>query len=188
MSLLVQQLIEQRIWTLRLSCRANGSCRHQSVNPWPLSVVCARLVHYFTMQPAEEQRSPERTLSLSDHELATAGNLLTEFLRSFERSLDDRRVMPVFDRNQLSELFAMPFPDVGIGIELLFRDIQEKVLPNCTTVAHRRFLALLGPVHINGRDGIRACITNYRTSKSDMDFVMDRLLRLGEAVDPSGNP
>src|ERR1022692_3594750 len=35
--------------------------------------------------------------------------------------------MPVFDRNQLSELFAAPFPDVGIGVESLFRDVQEKV-------------------------------------------------------------
>src|SRR5260370_3206337 len=102
------------------------------------------------MQPIEEERlkgrPPDRALSLSDHELTTAGNLLTEFLRSFERSLDDRRVMPLLDRNQLSELFATPFPEVGIGVELLFRDIEEKVLPNCTTVAHRRFLAyVLGP-------------------------------------------
>ena len=89
---------------------------------------------------------PARALNLSDQELETAGDLLTEFLRSFERSLDNRRVMPVLDRNQLSELFAAPFPDVGIGVESLFRDIQEKVLPNCTTVAHRRFLAyVLGP-------------------------------------------
>jgi glutamate/tyrosine decarboxylase-like PLP-dependent enzyme len=101
------------------------------------------------MQPEEERsksRPPERPLTLSDHELATAGNLLTEFLRSFERSLDRRRVMPVLNRKQLSELFATPFPDVGLGVESLFRDIQEKVLPNCTTVAHRRFLAyVLGP-------------------------------------------
>jgi aromatic-L-amino-acid/L-tryptophan decarboxylase len=102
------------------------------------------------MQPAEEERSkdrpPESVLSLSDRELATAGKLLAEFLRSFERSLDERRVMPALDRNQLSELFAAPFPESGIGVESLFRDIQEKVLPNCTTVAHRRFLAyVLGP-------------------------------------------
>src|SRR5216684_2528196 len=102
------------------------------------------------MQPAEEERPkgrpPEQALSLSDHELATAGNLLTEFLRSFERSLDDRPVMPVLDHDQLSELFATPFPELGIGVESLFREIEEKVLPNCTTVAHRRFLAyVLGP-------------------------------------------
>jgi len=47
----------------------------------------------------------------------------------------------VLDRNQLSELLAAPFPEEGIGVESLFRDIQEKVLPNCTATAHRRFLA-----------------------------------------------
>ena len=107
------------------------------------------IVHYFAMQPAEKERKgrpPERALSLSDHEIVTAGNLLTDFLRSFESSLDDRRVMPILDRNQLSELFATPFPEAGIGVESLFRDIHEKILPNCTTVAHRRFLAyVLGP-------------------------------------------
>ena len=47
--------------------------------------------------------------------------------------------------------------------------------------------ALLGPVHINGRDGIRACITNHRTSKSDIDLVMDRLLQLGRAAQPGNH-
>jgi aromatic-L-amino-acid decarboxylase len=94
----------------------------------------------------QKARSPERALMLSDLELATAGKLLTEFLRSFETSLDGRRVMPVLDRDQLSELFATPFPEVGVGVESLFRDIGAKVLPNCTTVAHPCFLAyVLGP-------------------------------------------
>jgi aromatic-L-amino-acid decarboxylase len=47
--------------------------------------------------------------------------------------------------------------------------------------------ALLGPVHVNGRDGIRACITNHRTSKSDIDLVMDRLLQLGRASGPGND-
>src|SRR5438067_13595386 len=96
------------------------------------------------MQPAEKERKgrpPERALSLSDHELATAGNLLTDFLRSFESSLDDCRVIRILDRNQRSELFATPFPEPGLGLEPLFRDVDEKILPNSTTVAHRRFPA-----------------------------------------------
>jgi aromatic-L-amino-acid decarboxylase len=44
--------------------------------------------------------------------------------------------------------------------------------------------AILGPVHINGRDGIRACITNYRTSESDVDLVLNRLLKLGATTEP----
>jgi len=107
-------------------------------------------VNYCAMPPVEKKRShtrpPERGLSLSEHELATAGNLLAEFLVSFERSLDHRPVMPVLDRDQLSDLLTTPFPNVGKGVEWLFRNIQENVVPNCTTVAHRRFLAyVLGP-------------------------------------------
>ena len=60
----------------------------------------------WTNEERSRSRSPERALSLSDPELAT-GNLLTEFPRSFERSLDGRRVMPVFDRDQLSELIVL---------------------------------------------------------------------------------
>jgi aromatic-L-amino-acid/L-tryptophan decarboxylase len=38
--------------------------------------------------------------------------------------------------------------------------------------------ALLGPVRISGRDGIRACIANYRTTEADVDIVLDRVLQL----------
>nr|WP_257785501.1 pyridoxal-dependent decarboxylase [Lentzea guizhouensis] len=36
-------------------------------------------------------------------------------------------------------------------------------------------VALLGPVLVNGSRGIRACITNHRTSAADIDLVVDRL-------------
>ena len=98
------------------------------------------------MQPAANERPEVRPLNLTDPELAMAGDLLAEFLRSFERSLDQRRVMPALDRAQLSDLFNQPFPEQGIGIEQLFREINEKILPNSTTIAHPRFLAyVLGP-------------------------------------------
>jgi hypothetical protein len=42
--------------------------------------------------------------------------------------------------------------------------------------------ALLGPVRIAGRDGIRACIANYRTTEADVDFILDRVLQLGKAA------
>ena len=38
--------------------------------------------------------------------------------------------------------------------------------------------ALLGPVLLHGRFGIRACITNYRTTREDIDLVLDRLLQI----------
>jgi aromatic-L-amino-acid/L-tryptophan decarboxylase len=41
--------------------------------------------------------------------------------------------------------------------------------------------ALLGPVVIDGRTGVRACITNHRTSKDDVDLVLARLRELSSA-------
>jgi aromatic-L-amino-acid decarboxylase len=38
--------------------------------------------------------------------------------------------------------------------------------------------ALLGPVQLGGRFGLRACIANYRTQRSDIDLVLDRIRRL----------
>lgn len=39
--------------------------------------------------------------------------------------------------------------------------------------------ALLGPVRIQDRYGLRACITNYRTQREDIDLIVDRLQHLG---------
>jgi glutamate/tyrosine decarboxylase-like PLP-dependent enzyme len=38
-------------------------------------------------------------------------------------------------------------------------------------------VALLGPVVVAGKRGIRACITNHRTSTADIDLILERLRR-----------
>ncbi len=54
--------------------------------------------------------------------------------------------MPDVDRARLAGLPAQPLPRAGIGIDALFREIGEKVVPNSTAIAHPRFLAyVLGP-------------------------------------------
>jgi aromatic-L-amino-acid decarboxylase len=88
---------------------------------------------------------PTRRLNLNDREIEQAGALLTEFLRRYEQSIPSRSVVPTLDRPVLEEFFSQPFPENGIGVELLFRLITEKVLPNSTTVAHPRFLAYVLP-------------------------------------------
>ncbi len=35
--------------------------------------------------------------------------------------------------------------------------------------------ALLGPATVDGRPAIRACIANYRTTRSDVDLILERL-------------
>lgn len=35
--------------------------------------------------------------------------------------------------------------------------------------------ALLGPARLDGRHGMRACVTNYRTTRADIELIVDRL-------------
>jgi aromatic-L-amino-acid decarboxylase len=85
-------------------------------------------------------------LSFTDAELARAGELLVQFMRQYERSLPGERVFPELDREALTQLLHRPFPAQGRGIDAVFRDIHERILPHSTRIAHPRFLAYVqGP-------------------------------------------
>ncbi len=85
-------------------------------------------------------------LHLTAGEIERAGRLLTEFLRSYEASIPSAFVLPPLDRTELSDILTQPFSESGIGIDQLFQEIAEKVVPNSTAIAHPRFLAyVLGP-------------------------------------------
>jgi aromatic-L-amino-acid decarboxylase len=83
-------------------------------------------------------------LSLNDDEREAAGRLLTAFFDDYERSIPHRPIFPAIDRETLSGLLTTPFPDKGIGVEGLFRAINQMILPNTTTLSHPRFLAFVG--------------------------------------------
>jgi aromatic-L-amino-acid decarboxylase len=46
----------------------------------------------------------------------------------------------------------------------------------------REGTALLGPATVDGRQGVRLCVTNHRTSREDIDLIVERLRAL--AVEP----
>ncbi|MFD1765074.1 hypothetical protein [Streptomyces lienomycini] len=41
--------------------------------------------------------------------------------------------------------------------------------------------ALLGPARLAGRHGIRACVTNYRTTRDDIELIVTRLSDIARA-------
>ncbi len=59
------------------------------------------------------------TLNLSDAQIARAGELLTEFLRRYERSIPAPKLLPPLDRGVLADLLREPFPEIGIGVDRL---------------------------------------------------------------------
>jgi aromatic-L-amino-acid/L-tryptophan decarboxylase len=85
-------------------------------------------------------------LSLNEEQREAAGRFLTAFVDDYERSIPQRPIFPAIDREVLAALLTTPFPDKGIGVEGFFRAINEKILPNTTTLCHPRFLAFVsGP-------------------------------------------
>jgi aromatic-L-amino-acid/L-tryptophan decarboxylase len=89
---------------------------------------------------------PPTPLTLTDHDRALAGRLLATLLDDHTRGLPALpRIVPELDADALAGLLREPFPDKGIGVEQLFTEINETVLPNSTAVAHPRFLAYVLP-------------------------------------------
>lgn len=85
-------------------------------------------------------------LNLDETQILEVGTHLLRLLQSLERSSSERSVVPRLDRSALANLRHQPFLDQGIGIDQLFSEISETVVPNSTNTAHPRFLAyVLGP-------------------------------------------
>jgi aromatic-L-amino-acid/L-tryptophan decarboxylase len=82
-------------------------------------------------------------LNLSTEEIEHAGRLLTTLLQDYEHAAPKNKVMPSVDRSALAELLNTPFPEQGVGIDELFRDINDKIIPNSTTISSPRYLAVV---------------------------------------------
>ena len=57
--------------------------------------------------------------------------------------LDDRRVTPVVDRENLRTRFRGSIQDTGIGIEAMLAEIERDVLPNAMTTPHPCYVGLV---------------------------------------------
>jgi aromatic-L-amino-acid decarboxylase len=90
--------------------------------------------------------NPPSELDFDGAGIAQAGALLVDLLTAIEQSVRERPVVPVTDRAVLTDLLHEPFPEDGVGIDALFADIADRIVPHSTAVAHPRFLAyVLGP-------------------------------------------
>lgn len=75
-------------------------------------------------------------------------------------------------------LTAVCFRVVGVP-EKTHRDLLARLAEEGT--------ALLGPVTVDGHTGIRACIPNHRTTRDDIDLIVNRLTELtGPGLLPGG--
>lgn len=95
------------------------------------------------------------------------------FRTAVDQTLDLARYLA--DRVRRAEELELmaPVPLTAVCIRLRGADHTE-VLSKLA----REGTALLGPATVNGRQGVRACITNYRTRREDIDLLVERLREL----------
>ena len=102
-------------------------------------------------------------------------------VQAFARACDH---MLTLARHMGERILAQPELELMAPVTLSAVCFRHKQLD---AAGHQRLLtklieertALLGPVNLNGTIGIRACVTNYRTTQADIDLVVERLLGLG---------
>ncbi|MEV6610751.1 pyridoxal-dependent decarboxylase [Kutzneria sp. NPDC051319] len=85
-------------------------------------------------------------LALTPEDRARAGELLLTLLDDYERGLPTAPLVPEFDEEALTDLLSAPISREGIGVEGVFAEIKNKIIPNSTALASPRFLAYVsGP-------------------------------------------
>jgi aromatic-L-amino-acid decarboxylase len=95
---------------------------------------------------------------------------------AIERILDLARH---FERRlQESDVFELLAPVTLTAVCFRPKNHQDGDCRNLVVRLREEGTALVGPVVLRGRTGIRACIANYRTTVADIDLIVDRLVAL----------
>ena len=89
------------------------------------------------------------------------------------------------EKIKADETFELLAPVNRSAICFRLRDVDDATNELILAKLVEEGTALLGPVKLHGRFGMRACITNFRTRKEDIDLILERIRRIA-AVAVSG--
>jgi aromatic-L-amino-acid/L-tryptophan decarboxylase len=96
-----------------------------------------------------------------------------EFVAAADRALELARYMA--ERVRASGAFELMAPVELSCVCLRLRALDDEGNRAALARLNAEGTALLGPVRLRGRAGIRCCIANYRTRREDIDLVLARL-------------
>lgn len=107
-------------------------------------------------------------------------------VKAFVAAIDHTLNMTRYMQSQIcaDQAFELLAP-VGLNaICFRLRNVSDEENRAALAQLVRDGTAILGPVRIDGRFGMRACIANYRTQESDIDLILRRLsyLRSSEFI------
>jgi len=98
------------------------------------------------------------------------------FIDAIDRTLDLAQYMA--ERIEQDNAFELLAPVRLNAVCLRLKDRSDSENQAVLRKLADEGTALLGPVQIQGRLGLRACIANYRTERDDIDLVLARIRRL----------
>ncbi len=103
------------------------------------------------------------------------------YVRTIERLLDLAAYMAtrILQEPRLELLAPAPLTAVCFR----HRHLDDAGNQRLLDAVVRSGVAFLGPARLKGRTGVRACFTNLRTSRADVDTILDEFLRLAESQD-----
>lgn len=102
------------------------------------------------------------------------------FGRVIDRMADhaDYMAAGIAKRPELALLAPVTFNCVCFGVAALDAAGNRAVLKQLVDSGD----AFLGPANVKGRIGLRACFMNLRTTRADIDFILDRACEIGESI------
>src|SRR6266566_2651220 len=78
-------------------------------------------------------------------EFREVGHRVVDMLSEYLEHIEDKPVFPNVEPSALIQLFAEPLPRDSNSPERVLRELEEKLLPNCTNVGHPGYMGLITP-------------------------------------------
>ena len=99
---------------------------------------------------------------------------------AFVQAIDHQLDMAAYfgERIAAQPAFELMAPVTLSAVCFRLKDADDAANQHLLSALTEEGSALLGPVSLNGKTGLRVCVTNYRTTKEDLDRVVERLAAL----------
>src|SRR5258708_8568540 len=78
-------------------------------------------------------------------EFREVGHRVVDMLSEYFEHVEEKPVFPNVEPSTLTQLFAETLPRDSNSPERVLRELEEKLLPNCTNVGHPGYMGLITP-------------------------------------------
>ena len=82
---------------------------------------------------------------MDSQEFRDLGHQVVDLLSDYLGNIEHKRVFPDIEPREVNQLFSESLPDDAAPPEAVLREVEDKLLPNCTNVGHPGYMGLITP-------------------------------------------